>query len=153
MKAKPTPGPAFRTDIFEKENKIEIHTASHMKWIADVRINGSVPLEVAKENASLFINALEVYHETGLTPRELKNRLDDLQIAFDRLAKASLELKEQRDELLKALGDIKAFSEYEETGRAGCTYGDTEYDSLSAVYGYNQAKEALRELIAKAKSL
>lgn len=32
-------------------------------------------------------------------------------------------------------------------GREGCTYSDTEYDSLSAVYGYNKAIEHVAEYI------
>lgn len=39
-------------------------------------------------------------------------------------------------ELLKALERIT--NQSEETGRDGCTYGDTEFDSLSACYGANQ---------------
>lgn len=37
----------------------------------------------------------------------------------------------------------------EDTGRAGCTYNDTEYDSLSVVYGYNLALQHVKENISK----
>jgi hypothetical protein len=36
----------------------------------------------------------------------------------------------------------------EDTGRAGCTYNDTEYDSLTVVYGYNLALQHVREILA-----
>lgn len=39
-------------------------------------------------------------------------------------------------ELLEALQKIA--NQSEEIGRSGCTYGDTEFDSLSACYGANQ---------------
>lgn len=36
-----------------------------------------------------------------------------------------------------------------DTGRAGCTWGDTEFDSLSAVAGYNQALSNVKSEIVK----
>ena len=39
-------------------------------------------------------------------------------------------------------------SSFDESGRAGCNYGDTEYDSLSVVYGYNLALAYVKEEIA-----
>jgi hypothetical protein len=38
----------------------------------------------------------------------------------------------------------------DDSGREGCTYGDTDYDSMSVVYGYNQA---IDNVIANIKSL
>lgn len=38
----------------------------------------------------------------------------------------------------------------EDRGRSGCTYGDTEYDSESAVYGYNQCLENIKNIVNKA---
>ncbi len=38
---------------------------------------------------------------------------------------------------------------YKESGREGCTYGDTDYDSMSVVYGYNMALEHLEDKIVK----
>jgi len=37
----------------------------------------------------------------------------------------------------------------DDSGREGCTYGDTEYDSVSAVYGYNLAIENIVEELSK----
>lgn len=34
------------------------------------------------------------------------------------------------------------------SGREGCTYGDTHYDSLSAVYGYNQGLQNAIKLLS-----
>jgi len=39
-------------------------------------------------------------------------------------------------------------SSFKEHGCAGCTYGDTDFDSLSVVYGYNMAIDYLRGEIA-----
>ena len=40
----------------------------------------------------------------------------------------------------------------EDSGRAGCYYGDTEYDSLTVVYGYNLALQHVREQLEKLKT-
>ena len=45
-------------------------------------------------------------------------------------------------ELVEALDKFSTMSE--DTGRSGCNYGDTDYDSLSVVYGYNLAVEQIR---------
>lgn len=39
----------------------------------------------------------------------------------------------------------------DDSGRAGCKYGDTEYDSLSVVYGYNSAIDNVVTEIRKEK--
>ena len=49
------------------------------------------------------------------------------------------------------LSSIEGFAKHEETGRANCTYGDTEYDSLTVCYGYNLALKHLREILSKVK--
>lgn len=43
---------------------------------------------------------------------------------------------------LKSLSNRKF---YRESGRSGCTYGDTEYDSASVAYGYNMAIDNVEE--------
>lgn len=48
---------------------------------------------------------------------------------------AYYKMKEERDQLLKALQKIA--NQSEEIGRDGCTYGDTKYDSISVCYGIN----------------
>jgi len=35
----------------------------------------------------------------------------------------------------------------DDSGREGCTYGDTDYDSMSAVYGYNLAIDHITETL------
>jgi len=37
----------------------------------------------------------------------------------------------------------------DDSGREGCTYGDTDYDSMSAVYGYNLAIEDVTDTLSK----
>ena len=37
----------------------------------------------------------------------------------------------------------------DDSGRPNCTYGDTKYDSLSAVFGYNLAIEHIIEELEK----
>ncbi len=38
----------------------------------------------------------------------------------------------------------------EDKGREGCTYGDTEFDSPSAAYGFNTCLDSIKERIRKA---
>lgn len=40
----------------------------------------------------------------------------------------------------------------DDSGRAGCTYGDTDYDSLSVVFGYNLALEDIQRMLAPFKT-
>lgn len=39
----------------------------------------------------------------------------------------------------------------DDSGREGCTYGDTDFDSMSVVYGYNLAIENVIETIKNLK--
>lgn len=50
-------------------------------------------------------------------------------------------LQKQSELLERALGILKKVPTHKESGRAGCCYGDTDYDSLSVCYGYNMAIE------------
>ncbi|MPT36350.1 MAG: hypothetical protein E2604_14995 [Flavobacterium sp.] len=50
-------------------------------------------------------------------------------------------------EMLKFIQNILSISENK--GRDGCTYGDTDFDSMSAAYGYNSC---LKEIKEKAES-
>ena len=36
-----------------------------------------------------------------------------------------------------------------ETGREGCTYSDTDYSSIDVCFGYNLAKDEIREYVKK----
>lgn len=40
----------------------------------------------------------------------------------------------------------------EDSGRSGCTYGDTDFDSLSVVYGYNMALNEIKDILKPFKS-
>ena len=60
-------------------------------------------------------------------------------------SEANAKLIAAAPELLEALQSI--FNMSENTGRSGCTYGDTDFDSLSAVYGYNTALECIKSKI------
>lgn len=65
--------------------------------------------------------------------------------------------KPQRMENAKAMAaapDLLEFARMiyymsEDTGRDGCSYGDTDYDSQSVVYGHNKLLEYLRPLAEK----
>lgn len=57
-------------------------------------------------------------------------------------------LKEQNEKLLKALEHITYVSQ--DKGVEGCTYGDTKYDSMSVVYGYNSCLEQLKDIAFEA---
>lgn len=37
----------------------------------------------------------------------------------------------------------------DDSGREGCTYGDTDYDSMTVVYGYNLAIEDVTDTLSK----
>lgn len=44
-------------------------------------------------------------------------------------------------EVMKALTTIRAICQNKAIGRDGCTWGDTDFDSMSACAGFNQALE------------
>lgn len=58
--------------------------------------------------------------------------------------KANTKLIAAAPEMLKALQCISSFV-YDKSVK-GCTYGDTNYDSESAVYGYNMCLDNLQEI-------
>lgn len=64
----------------------------------------------------------------------------------------TLSSEEAREyEQLKSFAEkIKHFSKSE--GREGCTYGDTDFDSMSAAYGYNEAVEQIQSMLPTLKS-
>jgi hypothetical protein len=37
----------------------------------------------------------------------------------------------------------------DDSGREGCTYGDTDYDSMTVVYGYNLAIDDVTDTLSK----
>lgn len=56
-----------------------------------------------EEDAALIAEAGTVYHETGLTPRELSDLCDSREVGIERGVIFAHELTTQRDELLAAL--------------------------------------------------
>lgn len=56
-------------------------------------------------------------------------------------------INEKAIELTGALSSILNISE--DIGREGCTYGDTEHDSLSAAYGFNVCLEYVKNIAYK----
>lgn len=50
--------------------------------------------------------------------------------------------------MLDALESIANMNEGK--GQEGCTYGDTNFDSLSAAYGYNTALDQIKKMIESA---
>ncbi len=66
---------------------------------------------------------------------------------------ASWQKQQDNDEvepLIRTLQNIA--SSMHDTGREGCTYNDTEYDSLTVVYGYNLAVDAFKQIASTALS-
>jgi hypothetical protein len=66
-----------------------------------------------------------------------------------------LNILNSHDRLVEALERIERMPP-DDTGRNGCTYGDTDYDSQSVVYGYNLALDeiqgSIKKLLAELKS-
>lgn len=81
-KAAPTP---YRVALLEGETEYQVVSNDTLDCI----VSG-----LTEWRADLFADALNVHHETGLSPRELANRL----------AKA----EQQRDQAVAALGNIEA---------------------------------------------
>lgn len=59
----------------------------------------------------------------------------------------SIKLIKTNSEILKGLENLTNPSY--NTGREGCTYSDTEYNSLDVCYGYNLAKEEVKNYVQK----
>lgn len=91
-KPKPTAGPwVVNGDYVEtKMDKFGAHTIAQVDFIN--------PIGMRRANAELIAEAGTVYHETGLTPRELK---------------------EHRDRLLESLSDIEALADRETQIKSG----------------------------------
>ncbi|WP_064967998.1 hypothetical protein [Tenacibaculum ovolyticum] len=62
------------------------------------------------------------------------------------------DLIEERDHFHHVLLSIRRCCENHDSGRAGCTFGDTDYDSLSVVYGINNEKDWVVESMRKLHS-
>ncbi|AGO47723.1 hypothetical protein Phi4:1_gp189 [Cellulophaga phage phi4:1] len=94
---------------------------------------------------------------------QLKNILLEILTHFktglDDIEAGSEERQPMQDEIDFALPLVEKLSIHstidrisrmkDDSGRQGCTYGDTEFDSLSVVYGYNRAIDDVIETIKK----
>jgi hypothetical protein len=78
---------------------------------------------------------------------DLADRIANLPV----LERENTEIKKINRELVKALERIT--HQEQSRGREGCTWGDTDFDSLSATAGYNQALENVSEIANKALEL
>lgn len=76
-------------------------------------------------NANLFIDAGNTIQQCNLLPSEL------------------LKQNKEMRELLEKINNIS----YDDSGIANCTYGDTDYDSLSVVYGQNEMLSYIKNKI------
>lgn len=79
-------------------------------------------------------------------------------LVYNSLAKElmKLHLSEIAERYAKArvneiLENLDLSIRYDDTGREGCTWGDTDFDSKSVEFGYNNAIEVVKELILKLK--
>ncbi len=98
---KPTPGPVSITDL----TKTLVRTEDG-KTLYDGSDYEPV-WEVAKENAVLIAEAFNVHHETGLTPRELKEQRDELSSDFILQALNAYWNDANTNLLRRDLGDIE----------------------------------------------
>jgi chromosome segregation ATPase len=122
--------------------------------------------ELTGENDKLQIQASNYAYQMDMAKRERDKAESELS-----------RLKEEKERLVKvynsAIADLKAIrsknpdpeierlrealniiqNSHEDSGRAGCTYGDTKYDSLSAVYGYNLCLEGMKSIASSALQL
>ena len=69
-----------------------------------------------------------------------------------------MELNSELDRKTKEVNQLKKGHEHilnisEDRGVSGCTYGDTDFDSLTVVYGYNLALEHVKSISEKALKL
>jgi len=76
--------------------------------------------------------------------------LDGIKKAADALHAKIDSLQAKCDRYEKALNRV-ANTSYD-TGREGCTWGDTDYDSMSAVTGYNQCVDNVTSIANEALS-
>jgi hypothetical protein len=63
-----------------------------------------------------------------------------------------IEKSESQSSLLKEMGEALELINRtsEDKGREGCTFGDTEFDSMSAAHGYNVCLNYIKDDIQKA---
>lgn len=102
-------------------------------------------------------NGVEVWFSDGHPIKTKDEALEfaNLIIKAPDLLSENQKLKTLNAELIEALERIMHMSE--DSGREGCTWGDTDYDSFSFVEGYNsclnEIKSSIKPLIKKAKGV
>lgn len=100
-------------------------------------------------------NGVEVWFSDGHPIKTKDEALEfaNLIIKAPDLLSENQKLKTLNAELIEALERIMYMSE--DSGQEGCTWGDTDYDSISFVEGYksclNEIKSSIKPLIQKAK--
>lgn len=63
------------------------------------------------------------------------------------MTKREIELHKLISRYETLLIKVENVSSFTDTGRAGCKYRDTDYDSESAVYGFNLAMAQIHEIV------
>ena len=80
--------------------------------------------------------------------RQSQLSVTSLRYSLDQRDRQLFELKDKADKMEAALESIK--HKEKASGREGCTWGDTEFDSLSATAGYNEAVQQCSDTASKA---
>ena len=111
------------------------------------------PDKQAEENAGSFVSVTE--SDEALYLFNLSRGPSPIRMGREKTVWSSLknetayilepEVKQELGELeeLRKFADLVRYMS-EETGRSGCNYGDTDYDSESVCYGHNQLLEYLK---------
>ncbi len=145
--AKPTPGPWV---YYNNTHNIALDHQVHApeQRVARIYAKRGVKSE-AQANAALIAEAGTVYHETGLTPRQLLeqrddaiNRLQSVAFANAGLMKQVEALTEQRDELIDLLGQATTMLAF--ATHTPCTRPPTQFEDEGS-----QVVEKCRAALAK----
>lgn len=112
-------------------------------------------IQKSHERGSVLLNTdFEISirpNRDGINIKQLLNCTNEIEEAvnnYETLKADNARLLQERDELFKALNNIANMTQ--STGRVGCTYGDTDFDSLSVVYGYNNALDDAKDIATAA---
>jgi hypothetical protein len=92
-------------------------------------------IEAAKDKAAQelrFNNYAEFEQSEFYEPKYFPQVTDRAMILF---SESQLQCKMEEIE--------QALPGFDDSGREGCTYGDTDYDSISVVYGRNEYREQI----------
>lgn len=116
------------------------------------------PIGFNNDDISFIENALNFYWNNAHTNLLRKDLVDIEKRNYEYQLLTSKHLMQRIDQnsnqftasnsMAIALQKINNTSE--DSGKEGCTYGDTDYDSLSVVYGYNTAISQFKEIAKEA---